>query len=136
MNLIGFRVWGLMILAIVLLVSGTAAQSLLCKIGTTEFTCPKYFKAVKVSDPTISLFKYTESDGNPLYFFAATSSEAFDPTTVGKAVLALTSPSAPAGKWKPVVRPLIMSTQTKYKYDLAAFMGLSSVNLVEIKSFT
>ena len=121
--------------AVVLLFAVSTAFSQMCKVGATDFKCPEYFKAVKVSDPSISVFKYTES-GNPLYFFIADPAAAYSAEAVGKAVLGLSSPSAtPDVKWKEVTDPLVMSTRTKYKYKLTALMGLSSEKFVEVKSF-
>lgn len=101
---------------------GFAQKHSHCSIGSTHFACPEYFKEVKISDPTTRLYKYTE-DGNNLYFFTSVPQHSFDPAKVGELVLAAYPPLRNGRlKWKPVNDPLVMSTETKYKYQLVAAM--------------
>jgi len=110
------------------------AQQKVCVIKAVQFDCPDNFKQVKSSDNTVRLFKYKES-GNDLYFFATIPTTSFDPQKLGKAVKAYYSQSKEAFRWKRIPSPLVMSTKTKYKYDLSASYALSTDALIEIKGF-
>jgi hypothetical protein len=119
----------------ILLVSPIFAQRNTCSIGTTRFACPSNFEALATTDKSIRIFKSTESDGD-LYFFVSEPTGAFDAAKVGEALRARYSNLSTDGfRWKPVPDPFVMSTRTKYKYDVMASLGLSGPVLVEVKGF-
>jgi hypothetical protein len=121
---------------IILLGTTIFAQGRSCAIGSVRFACPsKYFKEVSAGNAETRTFKYKEA-GTGLYFFMSVPKTAFKPGTVGETVIKVDPKfSKEKFEWKPVIDPLVMDMETKYKYDLVASMGLSKSKLLEVKGF-
>ncbi|MFT3744459.1 MAG: hypothetical protein QM785_09190 [Pyrinomonadaceae bacterium] len=77
------------------------------------------------------LFKYKDG-ADKVYFFMVDSASGFDL----KLITNLIPGWGGTFEWKPEKQPLVMDLDTKYKFELVAFLGLSNSRLIEIKSFT
>jgi len=116
-------------------VGSVAAQESNCAIHDVMLDCPsEYFKEVKVDDKETRIYKYA-GKGKDMFFFATVPSKVFDAHKIGDLVLKSSSTNSKPLEWKVEKDPLIMSTRTKYKYDLVASLGLSSSKLLEVKGF-
>jgi hypothetical protein len=64
-----------------------------------------------------------------------TSDGLLSPAKLAKPVLGDLKAKNEQFSWRSVENPLVMGTNTKYKYDLVSSMGISASYLVEIKGF-
>jgi hypothetical protein len=108
-----------------------------CTVVNVTFDCPpaKYFREIKVEEKETRIFKYL-SRGSALYIFMSVPTDKFDPNSVAQPAY---SSDAKVGdgqfEWAVESKPILMDFETKYKPNVAAWLGLRKALLIEVKAF-
>lgn len=94
-----------------------------CKIGTTNFRCPKDFVKEQIVGEDTILFKQN-NNSSIMYFFVAISRQEFDDTQVRNVIAGkISGKVSDIFRWKDVKEPLAMNLETKYEKKIVNRLG-------------